>query len=153
MLQPESEGRRKMEKKKISTEQMMDYSTAVSYLENLLEAFKAGHIEVRKKDNRIVLVPASNIFVEIEAKQKPEKESFSLEISWTPSTACKDKDEEDGQISIKAFVAGQDEKDEKAVADASPVAKPAVDVASPFAPVGEKKLPEEMKPGEIKNKK
>ncbi|MDR2055339.1 MAG: amphi-Trp domain-containing protein [Desulfovibrio sp.] len=139
-----------MEKKKISTEQRMEYSAAVSYLENLLEAFRTGCIEVRKKGSRIVLVPSSDITVEIEAKQKPEKESFSIGISWTPCAACKDGEE---QIRIKAFIAGQDEKDGKAATDSSPVAGRAADAASPVAPAGEKKLPDEMKSADVKNKK
>jgi amphi-Trp domain-containing protein len=139
-----------MEKKKISTEQRMEYNAAVSCLENLLEAFKAGCIEVCKRENRIVLVPSSEIYMEIEAKQKPEKESFSIEISWIPRATCKD---EEAQLHIKAFTAGQDGGDEKAVTDSDPVAiRPAV-ATSLVSPAGEKKLPDEMKSADAKNKK
>jgi amphi-Trp domain-containing protein len=138
-----------MEKKKVSIEQRMEYSAAVSHLENLLEAFKAGCIEVRKKENRILLVPPSDIHVEIEAKQKPEKESFSIKISWIPGAVCRDKED---QLRIKAFIAGQDGKDEEAVADSVAPTR-AADAASPVAPAGEKKLPDEMKSADVKNKK
>ncbi|MDR1660252.1 MAG: amphi-Trp domain-containing protein [Desulfovibrio sp.] len=139
-----------MEKKKISTELRMEYSAAVSYLENLLEAFRAGRIEVRKRENRIILAPSSEINVEIEAKQKPEKESFSIGISWTPCAVCKD---EEDQVRIKAFIVGQDGKDEKAATDSAPAAIRAADAADPAAPAGEKKLPDEMKSADIKNRK
>jgi amphi-Trp domain-containing protein len=128
----------------------MEYHAVVSYLENLLGAFKAGCIEVCHKDNRILLVPSSNIHVEIEAKQKPEKESFAIEMSWTHDTAYKEIED---QISIKAFIAGQDEKDEKAVTDAASGAIRAADAAGPVVPGGERKLPDETKSVEAKNKK
>ena len=88
--------------------------------------------------------------MEIEAKQKPEKESFSIEISWIPRATCKD---EEAQLHIKAFTAGQDGRDEKTVTDSDPVAiRPAV-ATSLVSPAGEKKLPDEMKSVDTKNKK
>jgi amphi-Trp domain-containing protein len=148
--QPATEGRTEMEKKKISTEMRMEYGAAVSYLENLFEAFKAGRIEVRKKENRIILAPSSEINVEMEAKQKPEKESFSIEISWTPCAASKD---EEDRVRIKAFIVGQDGKDETAATDSAPAAIRADDAAGAAAPAGEKRPPDEMKSVDVKNGK
>ena len=140
-----------MEKKKIFTEQRMEHKDVVYYLENLLDAFKSGCIEVRHRENQILLAPSSNINVEIEAKQKPDKESFSLELSWNPCAVCRNDED---RLSIRAFAAEEDgrtEKDEQDGKTADGAASAAMPV--PPAPAGEKKLSDDIKSADAKNRK
>lgn len=71
-----------MDKKKISTSQTLELKDAVAYLNDLLAAFKKGVITVSKGDEDLVLTPCAPVFLEIEAKKKKNKESFSFELSW-----------------------------------------------------------------------
>ena len=67
-----------MEKKKISIERKVPFQDAVTCLEDLLSAFKLGSIEIQKGENTLVLFPAAEVTIEIEAKHKRDRESFSL---------------------------------------------------------------------------
>ncbi|MDQ7031252.1 MAG: amphi-Trp domain-containing protein [Desulfonauticus sp.] len=73
-----------MRKDKISVEQVLKLEKVITYLEGLLEGFKAGKIVVEHEGKVMNLKPAELVEVEIEAKQKPDKEKFSLELSWRP---------------------------------------------------------------------
>ncbi|MDR1685302.1 MAG: amphi-Trp domain-containing protein [Desulfovibrio sp.] len=150
-----------MEKKKISIEQRLEYNAVVTYLENLLDAFKTGSIEVRKGERRIVLTPASDVYVAVEAKQKPEKESFSMEISWQHTRESKEGDE----FCIAAVCAEQPGSDAKTGTEPAQASTPAQ--VNPQAPSStqaltgtashghdpEKKQADETKPADMKNKK
>jgi amphi-Trp domain-containing protein len=148
-----------MEKKKISTEQRLEYNAAVTCLENLLAAFKTGSIEVRKGERAIVLTPAADVTVAVEAKQKPEKESFLLEISWQHSQECNDGE----AFCITAGSAGQVDTDARNGAEPAQAGTPAAAVPLSGAAypgqdmenrrTEEKKQPEETKPADIKNRK
>ncbi|MDR2669756.1 MAG: amphi-Trp domain-containing protein [Desulfovibrio sp.] len=145
-----------MEKRKISTEQRLEYSAAVSYLENLLTAFKAGSIEVRKGERRIVLAPSSDVTIAIEAKQKPEKESFTMEISWQHCTECKDGEE---AFCISAASSEQPGNDAKTVAAEPAQAGTQAQTGAPASGTiypghdTEKKQAEDIKSADIKSKK
>lgn len=78
-----------MEKRKVSSAQKMSLTAVSTYLESLLVSFRAGNIVVGKDDDSITLIPGSQVFVEIEAKHKKGKESFSLELSWDTETQNK----------------------------------------------------------------
>jgi amphi-Trp domain-containing protein len=137
-----------MEKKKISLEQRLEYSAVVSYLENLLDAFKTGSIEVRKGEHRIVLTPASEVNVAVDAKQKPGKESFSMEISWQHSQECKDGEE----FCIAAGAAEQPGNEAK---NGPTQAQANTSAAGATSPVhdAEKKQADATTPADGKNKK
>ncbi|MDR2669555.1 MAG: amphi-Trp domain-containing protein [Desulfovibrio sp.] len=144
-----------MEKKKISTEQRLEYSAAISYLENLLTAFKAGSIEVRKGERRIVLAPAPDVTIAIEAKQKLDKESFAMEISWQLYTGCKDGEE---AFCISAISGEQPGNDAKKAAEPAQTGPPAQTGAAAAGTAyydhdTEKKQAEDIKSADIKNKK
>ena len=77
-----------MEKRKVSLEQCMPYKDVVEYLRGFMAGFEKGAILVEKDGECLSLVPTDNVAVEIEAKMKGNKQSFSLEVSWeTPISA------------------------------------------------------------------
>jgi amphi-Trp domain-containing protein len=76
-----------MEKKKIGTNQTLRVSEVISYLEDLLTAFKAGQINISKGAETLSLCPQGEISLEIEAKQKKDYERFSFELSWENAPA------------------------------------------------------------------
>lgn len=88
-----------MEKKKISTSQTLELKDAVTYLNDLLAAFKKGVITVSKGDEDLVLTPCAPVFLEIEAKKKKHKESFSFELSWH---TIEEMSEEEENLSISS---------------------------------------------------
>ena len=77
-----------MEKRKVSLEQCMPYKDVVEYLRGFMAGFEKGAILVEKDGECLSLVPTDNVNVEIDAKMKGNKQSFSLEVSWeTPISA------------------------------------------------------------------
>lgn len=89
-----------MDKKKISTSQNLELKDTVAYLSDLLAAFKKGVITVSKGDEDLVLTPCSPVLLEIEAKKKKNKESFSFELSWHIMPEI--NEEEDEVLSISS---------------------------------------------------
>ncbi|MFP4392694.1 MAG: amphi-Trp domain-containing protein [Desulfohalobiaceae bacterium] len=69
---------------KFALQQSMDRGTLTSYLEELIKALKGGKVVLQKEEHFISLTPNEQVSLEISAKQKPDKEEMSLEISWQP---------------------------------------------------------------------
>ncbi|SHL15490.1 amphi-Trp domain-containing protein [Desulfatibacillum alkenivorans DSM 16219] len=67
---------------KVSQSQTMELEKVAAYLEDLAASFKEGKIVVAKGDEFVTLTPPEQVFVEVEAKAKKDKNKFSLELSW-----------------------------------------------------------------------
>ena len=67
---------------KVSQSQTMELEKVIAYLEELTACFKEGKIVVEKGDEFVSLTPPDQVFVEVEAKTKKDKNQFSLELSW-----------------------------------------------------------------------
>ncbi len=83
-----------MSKKEVSMEGMMELSAAVSYLEGLVKSLKEGKVVVQKGDEFVELTPEKNVYLEIEAKQKKEKEKITVELFWGKKEEEKPEEEE-----------------------------------------------------------
>ena len=71
-----------MGKQEISMEKTMTTKDVIAYLEQVVEGLKNGQLIVQKDDRILLLNPPAIMEVEVEAKQKKNKEKFSLELSW-----------------------------------------------------------------------
>lgn len=72
----------KSEKVKIEYESTLELDQAVSYLEKLLEGLKSGTLRVEKEAEAVTLHPRGPVTLEVEAKQKRERESFEISMKW-----------------------------------------------------------------------
>ncbi|MBN1234215.1 MAG: amphi-Trp domain-containing protein [Candidatus Coatesbacteria bacterium] len=73
---------KKMGKKEVELEGKVDLKQAISFMEGLLTGLKEGTICLEKGDNTIVLKPINEVFIEIKAIQKKDKEKLSFELCW-----------------------------------------------------------------------
>ncbi|MFP3999488.1 MAG: amphi-Trp domain-containing protein [Desulfobacterales bacterium] len=71
-----------MKKDKITQHQRAERQEVVGYLEDLLNSLRSGKIVVEQNGHFISLNLPETLEIEIEARQKKEKGSFSIEISW-----------------------------------------------------------------------
>jgi amphi-Trp domain-containing protein len=63
----------------------MEVQDLITYLDDLTAGLKAGNIVVKQGDKSLNLTPPQMIEVEIKAKQKKNKDKFSMELSWPTS--------------------------------------------------------------------
>ncbi|MFP4167769.1 MAG: amphi-Trp domain-containing protein [Desulfonatronovibrionaceae bacterium] len=80
-------------KNKIQNKSSMDLKEVITYLEELTKGFKQGKIVVQQGEEFLSLLPPESVQVEVEAKQKEDKEKFSLELSWVPVTSGSEESE------------------------------------------------------------
>lgn len=78
---------KKEEKKKVSVKQTMSYDETVSFLETLLESFKAKKVVIHGEEDCIAVVPADEIQMEIKAKVKKNKVKMKMEFGWYEESA------------------------------------------------------------------
>jgi amphi-Trp domain-containing protein len=71
-----------MSKNEVSMKQKMPLEKAVDYLREFATSMKIGKIYVQKEDDHVELTPRTNVFVEVKAKQKGDREKFTLSVSW-----------------------------------------------------------------------
>lgn len=57
-------------------------SEVVNILTDLAKTFKEGKVCIESGKKNIVLKPSGDIYVEIEAEVKKDKEKLSIEMSW-----------------------------------------------------------------------
>jgi len=76
------EKKEKAEKKQIEFEGTMELEKAIAYLEEMLQCIKQGMVSVECGEQRLTLKPSPVIQFELEAKQKKDKETLSVELSW-----------------------------------------------------------------------
>jgi amphi-Trp domain-containing protein len=63
----------------------MDVERLAGYLHELAASLSAGTVVVKKGQSHVVLLPASPVWVEVEAEKGKTKETLSVEVSWVPS--------------------------------------------------------------------
>ena len=71
-----------MGEKSIGFKRMVGIHEAVSYLEALAKGFRDGRIVVEHGGKTLDMEPPSVVVLEIEAKQKKDKNKFGFEIAW-----------------------------------------------------------------------
>ncbi|MBF0509720.1 MAG: amphi-Trp domain-containing protein [Deltaproteobacteria bacterium] len=113
-----------MDKPKIELKNSMGRNEVITYLEGLVEGFKAGKIVLVQGDQILEMTVPEVVQVEVEAKQKKDKAKFALELTWFQVS---DSDEFD-----PVKISGQNP--EKAV------------LAAGFEEVGDKELKVEPEP-------
>jgi len=78
----------KMAKKEVEFKGNLEQKQLVSYLEELIKSIKSGTVVVQHGAEHVALTPQDVMELEVEAKQKDNKEKLSLEISWKKSVAA-----------------------------------------------------------------
>jgi amphi-Trp domain-containing protein len=79
-----------MEINEVRLESTMELSNAIAYLEDVVAGLKSGRINVQHEEDSLVLAPQRNVTVRIKARQKNEKESIGLKVSWQVPRPSKD---------------------------------------------------------------
>jgi amphi-Trp domain-containing protein len=60
----------------------MDLNRAVDYLQAVVNSLRQGKLLVQHADDTITLAPVADVAFQVKARQKGNKESVSLKISW-----------------------------------------------------------------------
>jgi amphi-Trp domain-containing protein len=71
-----------MSKQEVKVKFPGELQAGIKYLEDLVSALKNGIVCVQKDQDFITLNPTKDIFLEIEAEKKKDRESLRLELSW-----------------------------------------------------------------------
>jgi amphi-Trp domain-containing protein len=71
------------EKRELKVERDMSLAELTEYLQELVNALRAGKLYVEHGSKVLSLLPAEKVKLEIEARQKKDKEKFGLEVTWT----------------------------------------------------------------------
>ncbi|MBF0508830.1 MAG: amphi-Trp domain-containing protein [Deltaproteobacteria bacterium] len=71
-----------MDKPKIELKNTMGRNEVITYLEGLVEGFKAGKIVLEQGYQILEMTVPEVVQVEVEAKQKKDKAKFALELTW-----------------------------------------------------------------------
>jgi len=82
-----------MESKKISLEMDLTREQAIAYLEGIVEALKAGTLEVEQAERKMRLSVPDFLELEVEAKVKKGKAKFGIELSWRDGLSLAEEDE------------------------------------------------------------
>lgn len=69
-------------KRGVSAELSLPVPKVVEYLRKLADSLEQGRVYVEHGAEMIALTPSGVVDVEIEAKQKKDREKFVLEMSW-----------------------------------------------------------------------
>lgn len=73
----------------VEVETGMDLAQAIAYLEEIVAGLKSGRLSVENDGDGVILSPQRTVKVAVEAKQKKEKESVAIKISWHIPTPAK----------------------------------------------------------------
>ncbi|MCG3126268.1 MAG: hypothetical protein CHACPFDD_01099 [Phycisphaerae bacterium] len=90
-----------MSKHEIEMESKGDVARAIAVLEKLLAEMRTGTItfEDEEEGDVVMLSPAGEVEIEFRAKQKRDKESLTIKLSWEVSPLDEDEDEgEDEEV-------------------------------------------------------
>ncbi|MBF0497868.1 MAG: amphi-Trp domain-containing protein [Deltaproteobacteria bacterium] len=71
-----------MDKPKIELKNTIGRNEVITYLEGLVEGFKAGKIVLEQGDLILEMTVPEVVQVEVEAGQKKDKAKFALELTW-----------------------------------------------------------------------
>lgn len=111
-----------MSKKENKFEVIGKAKDVVRHLKDLVDALDKGTLCISKGEESIVLKPKGDMHLEMEAKQKEDKEKLSLKLSWYTAVEEETGEEESLCISAKEpkpktetpANAAKDEQDSKA---------------------------------------
>ncbi|MBF0508829.1 MAG: amphi-Trp domain-containing protein [Deltaproteobacteria bacterium] len=78
-----------MDKPKIELKNTIGRNEVITYLEGLVEGFKAGKIVLEQGDLILEMTVPEVVQVEVEAGQKKDKAKFALELTWDQVTDSK----------------------------------------------------------------
>lgn len=71
-----------MEYNEVHLESTLELSQAIAYLEDIVAGLKSGSLNVQHEADELALTPQRTVSVDIKARQKGEKESVRLKLSW-----------------------------------------------------------------------
>lgn len=71
-----------MEVHELELETTAELTQAIAYLEDIVAGLKSGRICVQHEEDELLLSPQRTVSVALKAKQKEDKETISLKISW-----------------------------------------------------------------------
>jgi len=71
---------------KLTVEGVMELREVIVRLEDVVAGMKKGLVHIRVDKDAVTLSPSSIVAFELKAKQKGDKESFSLKINWRRQT-------------------------------------------------------------------
>lgn len=74
-----------MTKNKVEAKGTVEFQRAIGYLEDILEGMKNGRVVVRQGDQTVTFRPVDAVEMEIEAKEKDNKQKLSVEMTWRES--------------------------------------------------------------------
>jgi amphi-Trp domain-containing protein len=77
-----------MNNSEIKLKNNLDRDRAVSYLQDIVNSLKAGTINVEQAEQSLSFEVPPAVAVEIKAKQKEDKESITLKMSWSRHPEC-----------------------------------------------------------------
>jgi amphi-Trp domain-containing protein len=72
-----------MSKKELGLKQTMPLEQAASYLASFAESLRSGKVLIEQEDQSIEMNPGSEALVEVKAKQKKDRQKFSLTVTWS----------------------------------------------------------------------
>ncbi len=79
-----------MEYNEVRVESDLELGQAISYLEDIVAGLKSGRLCVQHEEDELTLAPQRTVSVSIKARQKKDKESVNLKISWRTPTVQKE---------------------------------------------------------------
>lgn len=88
-------------KNEIELKCFMNTTEVITWLESLVESFRAGRVVLTHGKQSLVLTPPEQVEVEVEARQKKGKSRFLLELSWKESEEVQSP--QDFSISSEVF--------------------------------------------------
>jgi len=74
-------------------ESLQDSQSIGRYLEELVDGFKSGKIELVHEDSSLELNPEGLLRLDIKAGRKKDKQSLRIKITWREKTEDKESDE------------------------------------------------------------
>ena len=79
--EPDTDPKRKA-KGKIKFESAMQRGEAVAYFSALVEGLRRGQLQFRHGDEHLSLTPSEQVYVEVKASLKGDKEKVAFELEW-----------------------------------------------------------------------
>ncbi|WP_319581708.1 amphi-Trp domain-containing protein [uncultured Pseudodesulfovibrio sp.] len=76
-----------MDKQKISVKKVLEYKDALSYIEDLAKSFRSGTIVLESGEEHVVMKPAPQVSIKVEAKTKKDKQKIAFELSWSEAAS------------------------------------------------------------------
>ncbi len=74
-------------RKDLKVEGAVELPHVIAYLEQLVQALKAGTVRVRQEDEEVVLGPRGVIGFALSARDRGRRQSLALELTWRKFTA------------------------------------------------------------------